>query len=263
MTKDVYLELVPLDQLNFSQQLQELNNWKFAIRWVNIPHTRKCFANSVHATIDARRVLWNWMDILPHIRAREFVSIEGTQVIASTEKTDALIEKVRNNWLSKLLLVQWDSWNAEDVWWDNPQITLKFLEYLKSRLWSDISLYTAIDQYRWKDEHSRIQEKSDSGSDGFFTQPFFSKKELEEWMNRYHSDTLYYWLSPVVWDKAKSYWERVNRVAFPQEFETTEDYNLRLARILYRAISTSEKGCYLMPIKFPVIKYLSSTIQGQ
>lgn len=121
-----------------------------------------------------------------------------------------------------------------------------------------LKVYAAFDPYRRAPylELEEVQRKRDAGAAGFFTQPLFDRRMLElsaEWLA---DDTVFWGVSPVVGPKSRAYWERVNHVVFPRDFDTGLDANVAFAREVLNFAKVRGDNAYLMPLRVDLAAYL-------
>lgn len=122
-----------------------------------------------------------------------------------------------------------------------------------------LNVYAVFDPYRRapRDELDDLQRKRDAGAAGFFTQPLFELPMLDLCMNWLAQDTVFWGISPVIGPKSRNYWERVNRVVFPRDFDPSLDANIALAQALLTRVTERGDSAYLMPLRVDLTAYLS------
>jgi methylenetetrahydrofolate reductase (NADPH) len=54
----------------------------------------------------------------------------------------------------------------------------------------------------------------DAGCNGFYTQPFFSLKVLDLWLEQLSDTEIWFGISPVYSDKSRKYWEKAIKWCF-------------------------------------------------
>lgn len=121
-----------------------------------------------------------------------------------------------------------------------------------------LRVYAAFDPYRrapWE-ELEEVARKRDAGAQGFFTQPIFDPDMLRLCMDWLGDDTVFWGISPVLGAASRKYWERVNRVVFPRDFNDSLQGNIALARRLLMLINERCGNSYLMPLKVDLEAYL-------
>ncbi|AOX15784.1 methylenetetrahydrofolate reductase [Kozakia baliensis] len=122
-----------------------------------------------------------------------------------------------------------------------------------------LTVYGAFDPYRRApyQELEALQRKRDAGASGFFTQPLFDRRLLELSASWLEKDTVFWGVSPVIGPKSRAYWERVNHVVFPSDFEPTLDANIAFAREVLQFARARNDNAYLMPLRVDLAKYLT------
>ena len=65
-------------------------------------------------------------------------------------------------------------------------------------------------------------------------------------------------LSPVLSEKSKQYWEKVNKVVVSDDFKTSLEYHLKMSQNIIKTVQHENQSIYLMPIKMPELKSLSA-----
>ncbi|GBQ11283.1 methylenetetrahydrofolate reductase [Swaminathania salitolerans] len=122
-----------------------------------------------------------------------------------------------------------------------------------------LAVYAAFDPYRrapWQ-ELEDIQRKRDAGAAGFFTQPLFDRRMFELSASWLEKDTVFWGISPVIGPKARAYWERVNHVVFPRDFDPGLEANIAFAAMMLREIRARNENAYLMPLRVDLEAYLA------
>lgn len=126
-----------------------------------------------------------------------------------------------------------------------------------------LKVYAAFDPYRRAPyrELEDIRRKRAAGACGFFTQPLFDRRMLELSASWLDGDTVFWGLSPVIGPKSRAYWERVNRVVFPRDFDPSLPANIAFAQDVLRFARERGDSAYLMPVKVDLASYLAP-LQG-
>lgn len=70
------------------------------------------------------------------------------------------------------------------------------------------------------------------------------------------NDCVFWGISPVIGPKSRAYWERVNHVVFPQDFEPSLEANIAFAREVLRFAVEQGDNAYLMPLRVDLAAYL-------
>lgn len=102
-----------------------------------------------------------------------------------------------------------------------------------------------------------MRRKLQAGATGFFTQPFFDLRLLEMYADMLAGLEVYWGVSPIESERAKSYWELKNHVVFPRNFEATLAWSIRLARDVRAFAQSRGDSVYLMPIRTELTTYLT------
>ncbi|MBR0560322.1 methylenetetrahydrofolate reductase [Neokomagataea anthophila] len=121
-----------------------------------------------------------------------------------------------------------------------------------------LDVYAVFDPYRrapWQ-ELEEVKRKKDAGAKGFFTQPLFDVNMLRLCMDWMRDETVFWGISPVLGEKSRAYWTRVNRIVFPQDYDLSLDGNIKLARTMLALIREAEDNAYLMPLRVDLGAYL-------
>ena len=123
----------------------------------------------------------------------------------------------------------------------------------------EVKVYAGIDQYRgsMSDELYRVKRKLQAGAAGFFTQPFFDLRYLSVYEDMLTGLDVYWGVAPVMSERSKSYWERKNKVVFPQEFAPTLDWSIEFTRRVMAFAQERDESIYIMPIKANLEAYLA------
>nr|WP_294915976.1 methylenetetrahydrofolate reductase [uncultured Neokomagataea sp.] len=121
-----------------------------------------------------------------------------------------------------------------------------------------LDVYAVFDPYRrapWQ-ELEDVQRKKDAGAKGFFTQPLFDVNMLRLCMDWMRDETVFWGVSPVLGEKSRAYWTRVNHIVFPQDYDLSLDGNIKLARTMLTLIREVGDNAYLMPLRVDLGAYL-------
>ena len=123
-----------------------------------------------------------------------------------------------------------------------------------------LSIYAALDPHRYRDDAAlaaNIGQKREAGVTGFFTQPLFDLNDLDRCAPLLADAPTFWGLSPVVSDRSRQYWQRVNGVRFPSGFAPTLHWNQTFALRFLSEIADRGGNAYLMPIKVDIERYLA------
>ncbi|MCV6606626.1 MAG: methylenetetrahydrofolate reductase [Campylobacterales bacterium] len=192
---------------------------------------------------------------IPHFRAIDFD--------LNDEYIYLIIEKYN---LTEVLLVSGDPPpNFSYKVYDNT--TLEFIRSIRSRF-PKITIFAGFDPYRYsiKDELKTMKKKLEYGADYLMSQPFFDMKLLEIYGDLIPSEKLFLGVSPVVSEKSQSYWEKVNHVVFPKDFQPTYQWNIDFSKKVLDYSKKHNSNVYFMPINvnleeyfLPIKKYLKES----
>ena len=121
-----------------------------------------------------------------------------------------------------------------------------------------LRVYASVDPYRQslRAEREYIKQKLDAGADGFFTQPFFDRRLMAIYADVLAAQTVFWGVTPVVTDGARSYWETTNNVVFPADFEATLAWNCSRARDIIAEADELGANVYVMPLRVNLLDYL-------
>lgn len=216
---------------------------------INVPEIRSLPIKSYEPTVELLR---NNVRATPHFR---MIDRTSTDLL---NKLEALIELG----LKEVLLIGGDSPK------DNPNFSpsgLTTLEAVRSvkKQFPGLRVYTGLDPFRssFREELDYAFRKMDAGSDGFYTQPFFSVGMLELWLEQLPNTEVWYGIAPVYSQKSRQYWEKINKVVFPPNFSNEKEANAKLARQLLDKIAEAKQRAYLMPIAVSAKEYLYSIFE--
>lgn len=122
-----------------------------------------------------------------------------------------------------------------------------------------LDVYAVFDPYRrapWQ-ELDEVKRKKDAGAKGFFTQPLFDVNMLRLCMDWLRDEAVFWGISPVLGEKSRAYWTRVNHIIFPNDYALSLDGNIALAREMLTLIRDVGDDAYLMPLRVDLEAYLS------
>ena len=183
---------------------------------------------------------------IPHIRAMD---IPGQGDIP-------MAHAIIGGGISEVLVVTGDA-PRDTAHTTYPTTAVEAIGRLK-RVLPKLRVYAAVDPYRQsiRAEREYIKQKLDAGADGFFTQPFFDRRLLAIYADLLGSQTVFWGVTPVVTDGARSYWETTNNVVFPADFEATLEWNCSCARDIIAAADDLSANVYVMPLRVNLLDYL-------
>ncbi|RUT24764.1 5,10-methylenetetrahydrofolate reductase [Asaia sp. W19] len=237
----VAIELIPRDAQSLNADLDQVKNLVPGVTTINLPDLLRLPLRSWDGAALAHR---QGFAAIPHIRATD---IAPTAPLPCAEQ-----EGIR-----EILVIAGDPPpNDSHPSWPNSsaQIIARY-----QREAPHLKVYAAFDPYRrapWQ-ELDDIKQKRDAGAAGFFTQPLFDKRFFELSASWLENDVVFWGLSPVIGPKARGYWERVNHVVFPGDFEPSLDANIAFARAILTEIRARGDNAYLMPLRVALDAYLA------
>ncbi len=242
--KEIALELVPRSLEGILAEAKEsLFTYPF-VTSINVPEIRKLPIKSFEPS---QLLLKSKIPTTPHFR-----------LIDRSEKD--LLEKIailEASGMTQVLLIGGDPPTDIPGFIPSGLSTIEAVKAVK-REFPQIKIYTGLDPYRnsFREELDYAFRKQDAGSDGFYTQPFFSVGMLELWLEQLPDAEIWFGIAPIFTEKSKRYWERVNKVVLPPNFRFDVDYNIRLARQLLVTINETRQRGYLMPVANGALEYL-------
>lgn len=246
---EIALELVPrsIDGI-VAEAKESLSNYPF-VTSINIPEIRKLPVKSFEPSL---ALLKNSLPVTPHFR-----------IIDRTEKD--LLQKIQalvEAGLRQVLLIGGDPPKEDPNFTPSGLTTIEAVKAVK-REFPTLKLYTGLDPYRssFRKELDYALAKCEAGSDGFYTQPFFSIGMLELWLEQLPDAEIWFGIAPVYSQKSRDYWERVNKVVFPPNFSFDKAENARLGKQLLVTISETQERAYLMPVANGALSYLESLFE--
>ena len=241
--KRISVELVPRDALR--EELAVLKEGGFAIDLINIPDLLRFPTRSWEGAALAQQY---FPTAMPHIRAMD----------VDLERPLSMGEYLRQNQIKEVLIIEGDP--PQDMTHTvYPTVTTDVIRKFREEL-PEIRVYAGIDQYRgsMQQEQYRIRRKLQAGAVGFFTQPFFDLRLLAMYADMLEGLEVYWGVSPVESERAKSYWELKNHVVFPKNFAATLAWSVDFAREVQAFAQSRGDSVYLMPIRTDLTAYLTS-----
>jgi methylenetetrahydrofolate reductase (NADPH) len=242
MLKNISLELVPR---NIPELIAEahfaLERYAFLDK-INIPDLKRLGLRSIDA---AKALLEASIAVVPHIRTQDY----------GVEHHLQLLEPLVNAGLKELLLVSGDAFADVEASGCTPiQLTVAL-----KKEFPELFVFGALDPYRAgvAQELEYTQQKLDAGMDGIFSQPFFCTRLLEIYLEQCRNTTFYVGFSPVLAQKSAQYWQKTNKVVFPEGFSPTLEWNHNTChRVLQKTAEFGQKA-YLMPIRMGAAEFLT------
>lgn len=240
--KRISVELVPRDALR--EELAVLKEGGFSIDLINIPDLLRFPTRSWEGAALAQQY---FPTAMPHIRAMD----------VDLERPLSMGEYLRQNQIKEVLIIEGDP--PQDMTHTvYPTVTTDVIRKFREEL-PEIRVYAGIDQYRgsMQQEQYRIRRKLQAGAAGFFTQPFFDLRLLAMYADMLEGLEVYWGVSPVESERAKSYWELKNHVVFPKNFAATLAWSVGFAREVQAFAQSRGDSVYLMPIRTDLTAYLT------
>ncbi len=243
----ISVELVLRDKELFLREAEEVKKNFPLIEAVNIPDLTRYPLRSWEGCSIAKPF---FKHVIPHIRARDI------------DKDAPFIFKDRldEDGVGEVLVI------AGDRPEDSPatvrdRVSLDIISKFKRDM-PEVKIYAGIDPYRgsFNEEAEYIKMKLDSGVSGFFTQPFFDLRKVESFVPLVKGVEVFWGVTPVLNKKMKDYWGKVNKVSFPEDFETSLNWNRNFAGKMLSFASSNNFSVYFMPIKIDVVKYLGGIV---
>ena len=240
--KRISVELVPRDALR--EELAVLKEGGFAIDLINIPDLLRFPTRSWEGAALAQQY---FPTAMPHIRAMD----------VDLERPLSMGEYLRQNQIKEVLIIEGDP-PQDMIHTVYPTVTTDVIRKFREEL-PEIRVYAGIDQYRgsMQQEQYRIRRKLQAGAVGFFTQPFFDLRLLAMYADMLEGLEVYWGVSPVESERAKSYWELKNHVVFPKNFAATLAWSVEFAREVQAFAQSRGDSVYLMPIRTDLTAYLT------
>ena len=242
----ISFEVVPRTHESLMDQLQYIEQNLGFVNTINVPDLLRFPIRSWEAgsVIDS-----NKYQFIPHVRAIDF-----------DIKANRIFDIIEKNELSKILLVSGDpppdmSFQVYDT---------HVLDLIKKvrKQFPHIEILGGFDPYRSsiKDEREYIEKKFDAGVDALLSQPFFDMRLLEIYSDFLPPEKTYWGVSPVITDKSKHYWERVNHAIFPSDYEPTYEWNTNFAIQVLEQCKKTGANVYFMPIRINLEQYFTPII---
>lgn len=242
--KRISIELVPRDEAALRESLAVVKQHAAHADVINIPDLLRLPMRSYEGAAVAKEY---FKAAMPHIRAMDI------DLSAELPMKDFL----RAQEIREVLVIQGDP--PQDMTkkvypTTSTDVIRKFREEMP-----EVKVYAGIDQYRgsMSDELYRVKRKLQAGAAGFFTQPFFDLRYLSVYEDMLTGLDVYWGVAPVMSERSQSYWERKNKVVFPQEFTPTLDWSIEFTRRVMAFAQERDESIYIMPIKANLEAYLA------
>jgi len=239
----ISLELVPRDEEYICEQVAFVEQAIPQISEINFPDLLRF---DIRAWEACKMIAHSKLDRIAHLRAIDF----------DINKPFPLTDFLKESNITKVLVIEGDKpQEISSVIY--PTSTVDFIHKLKREA-GDITIYAAFDPYRnnIRYELEYLQQKTEAGAMGFFSQPFFDLRLLEIYSEYLEGQDVYWGVSPVTGEGSKLYWETRNRAIFPKSFEPTIDWNVRFLQEVMTFCQKSGFNLYLMPINIALTNYL-------
>lgn len=237
----IAIELIPRDADNLNADLTQVRQIAPDISTINLPDLLRLPLRAWEGAALARA---QGFTAIPHIRAIDIAP-------------DAPLPCAEQEGIEEILVVAGDPPPDEThrVWPNSSaQIIARY-----QREAPHLKVYAAFDPYRrapWQ-ELEDVKQKRDAGAAGFFTQPLFDRRMFDLSASWLEDDCVFWGISPVIGPKSRAYWERVNHVVFPRDFDPSLDANVAFARTLLTDIRALGGNAYLMPLRVALDAYLA------
>lgn len=240
----VSVELVPRSVEALLADVQTVRDVLPSVTMLNIPDLLRFDLRSYDAA--SLVVEKTPFEVIPHIRAMD---IAPGAPLPGADRPE----------LTSILVVAGDPLPAGSERTAYPNTSAEIIERY-SREAPHLKVYAVFDPYRHAPyrELEDIARKRDAGACGFFTQPLFDLAMLECCMDWLRDDAVFWGISPVLGDRARRYWERVNHVVFPRDFDSSQDGNIAFARRMLGTVQDKGDDAYLMPLKIDLASYLGA-----
>ena len=243
----VSFEIVPRTHDAMMEQLAFVEEKLPFIDTINIPDLLRFPIRSWEAGKDINTDKYHF---IPHVRTIDF-----------DLKTNRLQEIIEQHELTKILLVSGDP--PPDMSFPVFDTNVIDMIQLIRKSFPSIEIYAGFDPYRSsiKDEKDYIYRKLDAGVDFLLSQPFFDMRLLEIYSDFIPAEKAYWGISPVITDKSKNYWERMNHAIFPADYEPTYEWNIDFAKKVLDFSKARGSNVYFMPIRIDLEKYFLPLIK--
>ncbi len=237
----ISFEIVPRTRDAMMEQLAFVENKLPFIDTINIPDLLRFPIRSWDAATDINA---DKFDFIPHIRVIDFD--------LKDDRLQKIIEKYE---LKKVLLVSGDP--PPDM--SFPIFNTSVIDMISTirKSFPSIEILAGFDPYRSsiKDEKEYINRKFDAGVDYVLSQPFFDMRLLEIYSDFIPADKVFWGISPVITEKSKNYWERMNHAIFPADYVPSYEWNIEFAKKVLAFSEAKGSHVYFMPIRIDLEKY--------
>lgn len=251
MKTRVSIELVARDPIYLDDELHKLACCYDDFAVVNIPDLLRFPVRSWQGCVQAR----HYVDTaIPHLRAIDF----------DLRHPQKLTRYIETHQLTEILVVRGDPPESGDHCCFDT-CTVDLIRCIKNSN-PEVKVYAAIDPYRSSldQEVAYAKLKLKAGADGFFTQPFFSVDSMELYRDALRhlapSVEIFWGVSPVVGEGSQNYWQRVNKVVFPEGFVADMAWNKRFACQALSWVQDRDESIYFMPIRIDTMAYFDGLL---
>ncbi|MBF0184194.1 MAG: methylenetetrahydrofolate reductase [Magnetococcales bacterium] len=243
----ISVELVPRDTESLRQELQAVREAFPSVSVINLPDLPRFAVRSWDGCVIARSFFTH---TIPHIRTLDLPH----------DQPPAMLATLQAHQIREILLVTGDA-QPDAPPGHTPMPLLHAIAQFK-QAFPGLRVYAAMDPYRqdMEQEYDYLQQKLAAGADGFFTQPFFDLAPMARYAERLAGIPIFWGVAPVTSDSSRAYWEKRNRVTFPDHFTPTLAWNRDFARQALRFVRESHSHIYFMPIRTPVVNYLEGIL---
>ena len=243
----ISIELVPRFKTQFIEEMEIVKKELQNVDTLNIPDILK-FEMRIPDACDIAVPFFE--NVIPHIRA----------VAVDKDKPLPFVELFRRNNIKEVLVILGD--NPEKAATSlSPFDSIGLISRIKEEM-SGVTVYAGLDPYRTtpEEEADYALRKMEAGADGFFTQPFFDINLMDFWIKKLSSAKVFWGIAPVIRESAKKYWEKDNKIFFPENFECNMDWNRKFAKDVLSFMEETDSHVYFMPITVDPIEYLKGII---
>ncbi|QDH17064.1 methylenetetrahydrofolate reductase [Swingsia samuiensis] len=239
----VSIELVPRSKEDLLRDITIVENILPQINVLNVPDLLRFDLRSYEAASFAYSEKKDF-NVIPHIRAIDIAP-------------DAPLPCVDRPEIKEVLVVAGDPPPTEqhEVY---PNTSVDIIKRYQKEA-PHLRVYAVFDPYRRspKEELEELERKKEAGASGFFTQPIFDTNLLQLSMDWLRDETVFWGISPVLGEKSRRYWERVNNIVFPKEYDFSLEGNIHFAQRMLQLVKQQNDNAYLMPLRVDLGAYLT------
>lgn len=240
---NISFEVVPRDAASLKTQLDFVEETLPFVDTINVPDLLRL---PIRSWESGKYIARDKYRFIPHLRAIDF------------DLKETRLERMINDCeLDTVLLVSGDPPPDRS----HPIYDTHVLEMIRKVrcTFPEITIFAALDPYRSsiKRERAYMLKKLDVGADYLMSQPFFDMRLLEIFSELIPNEKTYWGISPIVTDRSKAYWEKMNQVIFPGDFKATYEWNIAFAQKVLNFCKIKGSNAYFMPINIDLEKYFS------